>query len=1208
MPSLTTCLKKAGTFIDAQDKAAILGRVRELRASGLSAGEAATQAVDERLQAVQMDLDAVDGVAFQRGDQTQTPEFKAWFGIDDGQGPADPDVQRVTEIQRAITAGWANAPEVVVLSGMDDPAAPEIARQQDATQRAQGATGAPRAFHYQGKVYLIASELPTQDVASAIFHEALGHYGFRGVFGEALGPLLDQMAGLNGAAVAAKAREYGLDITDQAQRRMAAEEVLAELAETRPQSTWVQRALAAIKAWLRKYTPFLDYEPLSDAELIRMFIAPARGFVERGTGARSEPPGNEKVRFQRRPQDPLTEARRKAGLSSKSGTARSALDSIGRAFSNGLRIVREANLRSELLWEARQGGLDQFAGALRVERQTFGQMLPAEQSPYVAMRLANGGTSSVMRALMMHGQAKWAANGQHLEKMDGTAGLLDILQPLGKDLDDWFGWMIGNRAERLMTEGRENNFTAEDIKALKALGENTEADPGRRARFVAVAQKYAAFKRSVLDVAEGAGLIDAEARAVWDKSDYIPFYRVMDESEMGVAGGQRPTGKRGLSGQSSGIRTLTGGDSALGDPMENLLMNFSRLIDASLKNNALLKVVDKYAGETGPLQKIGYDMSRASVPAAEVRKHLVNNGTPEAIMSAVPDSVFDGMAKMWSIQAPADPDVIRVMRNGKPEFYRVDDPLLLRSLTSFVPFDFPGLGLARAFKRVLTATVTATPEFMLRNFIRDAVSSAMISRDGWSPVDAAKGIRDSWKVSPLTEAAMFSGSSFQSGSVNAADPTQTANAMRRALRAKGFDASSADAFVSSIVDKGWRGWELYREAGEALENANRSAVARSVADRGGSPTEALYEYKDLMDFNLRGSWAVYQVLADTVPFLNARVQGLYRLGRADPARVVKYGMVMAMASVALAMMNAGQDWYEELADWDKDTYWHFKVGGQHFRLPKPFELGVIFATMPERLFRAIQGYDSWKKFGSRSYANVRDQLKVDPVPQILNPLVDAWRNKDTFTDRPIETLGDLNKRPNARFDQNTSPTTTAIVSAAPGVADFVGLSPKKLEFLVQGYFGAIGSYALGLADLAVREATDAPPRPALRADDLPVVKAFYRADPARGTVFESDLYALRDEANKIYAEFKQAQKDASSSGDESKVEALVEQERENLEAYRPLNAGANRMAKIRKERNAILADRTMSPEEKRKRIDELQAQTNAVAKAVMQTPEVSKLR
>lgn len=49
MPSLVGCIKKAGGLIDAEDKAALLARAKELRASGVEVSDAARQAVRERL-------------------------------------------------------------------------------------------------------------------------------------------------------------------------------------------------------------------------------------------------------------------------------------------------------------------------------------------------------------------------------------------------------------------------------------------------------------------------------------------------------------------------------------------------------------------------------------------------------------------------------------------------------------------------------------------------------------------------------------------------------------------------------------------------------------------------------------------------------------------------------------------------------------------------------------------------------------------------------------------------------------------------------------------------------------------------------------------------------------------------------------------------------------------------------------------------------
>ena len=48
--------------------------------------------------------------------------------------------------------------------------------------------------------------------------------------------------------------------------------------------------------------------------------------------------------------------------------------------------------------------------------------------------------------------------------------------------------------------------------------------------------------------------------------------------------------------------------------------------------------------------------------------------------------------------------------------------------------------------------------------------------------------------------------------------------MRRALREKGFDASSVNAFMGSIIDTPAKFWEKYRHVGESIENANREPV------------------------------------------------------------------------------------------------------------------------------------------------------------------------------------------------------------------------------------------------------------------------------------------------------------------------------------------------------------------------------------------------
>ncbi len=52
MPSLTGCMKKAGQYLDAEDRAAVVARVRELKGQGIEQVQASRQAVQERIDHV----------------------------------------------------------------------------------------------------------------------------------------------------------------------------------------------------------------------------------------------------------------------------------------------------------------------------------------------------------------------------------------------------------------------------------------------------------------------------------------------------------------------------------------------------------------------------------------------------------------------------------------------------------------------------------------------------------------------------------------------------------------------------------------------------------------------------------------------------------------------------------------------------------------------------------------------------------------------------------------------------------------------------------------------------------------------------------------------------------------------------------------------------------------------------------------------------
>lgn len=191
-------------------------------------------------------------------------------------------VETVKGTTDAIRKAWANGPEVVVAYDMADPIIPEAVRRADQKQRSGGASGEPEGFYHEGKAYLLASQLKTpNDAARVLFHEALGHHGLRGAFGKELDGILDQIATMRKADVDAKIQEYGLRDGSLLDRRIAAEEVLAEMAQSNPQIGFVKRAVAAIRSWLRKNVPGFQSLKLTDAEIINNYLLPARAWVER---------------------------------------------------------------------------------------------------------------------------------------------------------------------------------------------------------------------------------------------------------------------------------------------------------------------------------------------------------------------------------------------------------------------------------------------------------------------------------------------------------------------------------------------------------------------------------------------------------------------------------------------------------------------------------------------------------------------------------------------------------------------------------------------------------------------------------------------------------------------------------------------------------------------------------------------------------------
>lgn len=1067
-----------------------------------------------------------------------------------------------------ITRRWADGAAVVDVRDSFEDLPPMIIRQaEEYGARPDQVKG---VFHF-GKIYIVRDNIHSvRDLEETLFHEGYGHYGLRQLLGKEVDRELNRLFFAIGSLTGFNkiARENGIDLRpytrgldkmDKPTRnRVMMDELLAHIAENNKPS--VKRAfkelMGAIRQFLRKMG-FLKTSELNSNELLLVLKNARKAMEGKNSKVYSK---NDDVRFDVEDSGPLFSI---ANTETDQALEKFSLNPRRRTKLSEFIDKKIAQENEESFWSmfkhrAYEGMFDGLIGIKRAEDKVGVSNL--RNSGYVGARLATG-IADVMHGVLHYGAPKWKDG--VLQHKEGTEGLLDILGKTGADLHDFLAWVGAHRAEELMAQGRENNLTLADIEALKARAR------GKEALFKEVHREYKKLNDAMLDMAEEAGLINPELRKEWASDWYIPFYRNVEE-ESGELTLLAPRTKRGLSHQTSGIKQLKGGSMATNDLLENILANWMKLTDASMKNSALVKTVDNLNG-TEYLEQV------------------------------------DGEGEVNYVGKKSDNNVIRIQRDGQSEYYKVHDSALLRAITHLNSpgHQDPVSKAGRYMKRLLTTGITASPDFILRNFIRDAAHAWAINPDGFKfAVDSAKGLKDALREDPVYKELMFAGASFQGGYVHGTDPEASAEIIRRALEKKGLSPSAIYAYEKSLLDtplKGYdalkRGWQKYREFGDKIENANRIATYKAARKSGKDILQAAFESKDLMDYSLRGNFQLMQYLIDLVPFMNARLQGMSKLVRAaheNPKRVLmEAAWKIALFSVALAALNDDDERYQELPDWDKDANWHFWLGDEHYRLPKPFEIGIVFGTIPERLWHTTVGNQENEKLLWSIKHNLWETMAINPTPQFAMPIIESVANRQFFFDKPIEGMSDQGKIASARYDEHTSMTMRVF-------GDWLGMSPKKLEHLWNGYLGTMGMYALGVSDLVANAATDRADRPATRIEDLPVIKVLYRGDKgAKSTQYTTDVYDYWSEVDEIYRTIRAFRKE----GKTEEAAALQAENSNKLKYRRSLGKARQQLGDIRDKMNKLSRNRLMDADVKRDKMDALIEQRNAIAKRYAELAE-----
>jgi len=879
------------------------------------------------------------------------------------------------------------------------------------------------------------------------------------------------------------------------------------------------------------------------------------------------------------------------------------------------RLSEVAGARARLAWTVTF--VDRFNAMYDYELRRFMEENPGkgrkdfamhDSKAYMSMRMAVH-SGKVAEAWLTIGQMKWKrdSNGEITvpELIEGKRALFDIIGDLHDDADSFLHWMVGMRAKRLMEEGREgqvdeegnalNLFTPEEIDALI-----NQAPPEKLDKFKAVLDELNEYDRNKLQFLKDAGgLSESGMEAMLKYGDYIPFYRIIEDA---IAG----PGKTKPLQQGNGIYRLHGGRLNIGSLIENMYMNTNVIIDAAFKAKAF-----KRADEAFRLPDGKYDTSVWEPRGLVIKKGLATAGSAldsmqnhdvlaemalreDFDMEAIPKTARNELLEVMAAMVPSDSTTISFIKDGKRVYRRVNDPLILRAFNGLSHKKSKAPEWAKAPKQLLTRLVTVDPAFGIANSIRDALSVAATTDVKLNVGDVLKGWSASFKNDERYKRAWISGALPTVGYLHGADEAQLQAHIHRLKELKVGDGrvGATLASLTEMVDR-WSGH---------FENAARLGVFTSAIESGKYTDEqAAFLALDTLDFGMHGDGDAALFLIDTVPFMNARIQGLYRLGRGfieHPDAVLKVGGAIMAASMLLALVNGDDDRYKRLPEYDKDTYWHIWIGGYQLRIPKPFEVGAITGTLPERLIELIRTGDL-DLFADRVFFALENTFNLNPVPQVAKPIIEEFANKSFFTGRPIVPIGQQHVERELQFSPWTSPTMRELAQVTkylPENAITEPLqSPKRMEHMFKGYFGTVGGYVLSGLDYAVRLGFGYPERPEGKIEDVMVLGRFVRSEFSRNTKYTAALYDMYDAITEVNSTLKQYRHD----GDFEAARAYREKKAEIIKASPRIRAAMSQIRRLNRQMKRLYENPgRLSSEELGRRVDDINNKINSIAEKV----------
>jgi hypothetical protein len=835
------------------------------------------------------------------------------------------------------------------------------------------------------------------------------------------------------------------------------------------------------------------------------------------------------------------------------------------------------------LTQAKQAAVNRYARLEKLNQKYFKDYL-ADSSSIAAVLFADR-SSGVMAEAIKTGVPQYK-NGltkvvDFFHNGKQYRGLIDIMDVLRTkkhgDLTEFAqAYAIAMRGKRLNEAGKPTPVSQKDIdEAKENIRQFTDADG-----YNPIVEWYGAwqaYNNKVITFLEDTGVVDQKGAESWRlASDYIPFYRALEPDYKITNPAKHPFGDLTKLGA---FRPYKGKTDKINVPLvESIVKNTAAAIDLGMRNVAQ--------------QRIARDMQKLQ------------------------------LAKQVPASKKGTAGVVGFKVRGEPVFFQIYDHLIFESMTAI---DSSGLeDISRIFfgpaSNLLRETVTRTPGFMLVNMLRDSLSAFVTSGARFLPFFSTfKGFASD--ISNLERTGVVGGYDFGFGRIR--------------------DQGIGDMFREESKRRNRKGlplnmfktlWDAAGRATTRSDAATRQAVYNDVYARTGNEAEAHFQAMEVLNFSRRGSDPRVRAITTAIPFLNARLQGLDVLWRSFlGVNTAKRGVPRGTAALSFAMRGAlisfatmlywmassDDERYLALPPEVRDNNWVFFIPGLDFpvTIPIPFEVGLIFKTIPEVALNASfdkvterQALESFKRgIGSTLELNLLYGV------QAWAPILEAQSNYSNYTGRPIVPIWLTGLRPEMRKTDSTSEVALFLQEATPYLSTIPmlgvesgGVSPIKIDHVIKGYTGSTGAFILNWTDRVMRskEGREAlanagykvtqPDFPEMALYEFPLAKRMFLSPQASGLT--EQFYDLAEEVKQTYNTLRELE----DRGEYEEAQSLLSKTRGLLAIKQDVYEMRKTLADIREQERQIRRspEDVISASQKREMLDELIEYRNYVLAVV----------